>query len=76
MRTPETEHNLALRRELHALAQPMAILQCRLELGLMSGDEEALREALRGGLGDLRRMTESLQNLRETVAAAGGEEPR
>ena len=58
-----------VRRELHDMAQPMSSLLCRLELGLILGDEESLREAARGGLDDLQRLTQALSRARQVLAA-------
>lgn len=57
-------------RELHDLAQPMASLQCRLEIGLILGGEEALVEAVNGALEDLRRLTAALGRMRQIIAEA------
>ena len=64
----ETENQLD--RELHDLSQPMASLQCRLEIGLILGDAEALLDAATGSLDDLRRMTVALNRMRKIVAKA------
>ena len=56
-----------LRQQLHELAQPMAVLQCRLELSLMSGGEPNLRDAIQGWLTDLRRAIETLNRVRDIV---------
>ena len=68
---PHTENMpmLALMdRELHDLAQPLTTVQCRLEIGLILGGEEALSEAVTGGLDDLRRITAALGRMRQLVA--------
>ena len=56
-----------LEKELHDLAQPISSLQCRLEIGKMLGGQDALQEAVEGGLKDLSRMTEILTNLRVLI---------
>ena len=58
----------ALDVELHDLSQPLASLQCRLEIGRIIGGEEALLEAVDGGLLDLRRLCDALQRMRELAA--------
>lgn len=62
--TPELALQAALRQELHAFAQPLATIQCRLEVALMSGAEADLREAVSGGLADMKTVSESLQRIR------------
>ena len=56
-----------LRHQLHQLAQPMAVLHCRLELGLMSSGEANLRDAIQGGLADLQAAVDVLNRVREMV---------
>ena len=56
--------------ELHDLSQPLASLQCRLEIGLILGDKDALLDAVNGGLEDLRRITTVLGRMRKLVAKA------
>jgi hypothetical protein len=67
--TPEVALHAALRGELHTCAQPLSVLQCRLELASLAGQERELREAISGALADLRGVTESLNRLR-TIASA------
>ena len=57
-----------LRHELHELCQPLAALQCRLELGQMAGDDESLRQAVAGALADMKRVFACLQCLRECLS--------
>ena len=54
----------SLDQELHDLCQPLASLQCRLEIGRMLDNEVALREAVDGGLEDLQRLHTVLQRIR------------
>ena len=56
-----------LRHELHEAAQPLSILQCRLEVGLLGGSKTDLEEAVRGAFDDLARLAVSLERLR-TIA--------
>ena len=51
----------------------MARLECRLEIGRLVGGEEALGEAVDGGLEDLQRLSAALQRLRMLVSAATDE---
>lgn len=53
-----------LEKELHDLCQPLTALQCRLELGLMCGDETSLMEAVEGGLVDTERIFQSVGTMR------------
>lgn len=66
---PEQALNAALRSELHSVAQPLSILQCRLELASMTGQEQDMRDAVGGALADLRTITEGLNRLRAIVSA-------
>ncbi len=65
----ETNLKAALGQQLHDFSQPMASLQCRLEIGKILGGEEALLDAVSGGLDDLRRLGEALTRMRSLVAA-------
>lgn len=58
---------LLLDRELHDMAQPITSFQCRLEIGLLLGGEQALNEAAMGGLEDLRRITSAVARMRQLV---------
>jgi hypothetical protein len=68
-----------LDKELHDLCQPLTVLQCRLEYGVMCGDAEALKEAVEGGLLETVRMFERIGLMREHLltmeraSAAGGQ---
>ncbi len=64
----------ALDAELHALAQPMASLQCRLEIGLLLNDVNSAREALREGLLEVKRLTASIDRMRALVLEAADRE--
>ena len=57
-----------LHRELHDMAQPIAALQCRLEIACILGGSEDLREAVMGGLEDVRRIVGALSRVRTTLA--------
>ena len=64
----ETEFQKAIHQELHDICQPMASLQCRLEVGRLLGGEEALAEAVDGGLEDLQRLSAALRKMRVLVS--------
>ena len=53
--------------DLHELCQPLTALQCRLEIGRMMGNEEALIEAVDGGLEETRRMFEVIDRMRQRL---------
>ena len=53
-----------LEKELHDLCQPLTALQCRLELGLMCGDETSLMEAVEGGLVEMERLFQGIETMR------------
>lgn len=57
--------------DLHELCQPLTALQCRLEIGRMMGNEEALLEALDGSLKETRRMFEVIDRMRERLSREG-----
>ena len=61
----------ALRHELHEAAQPLSILQCRLEVGLLGGSKTDLEEAIRGAFEDLARLTLTLERLRALAEELG-----
>ncbi len=65
----ETDLKSALGKQLHDLSQPLASLQCRLEIGKLVGGEEALLEAVSGGLDDLHRLCAALTRMRQLVSA-------
>ena len=56
-----------LHADLHELCQPLTALQCRLEIGQMMGNEEALIEAVDGGLEETRRMFEVIDRMRQRL---------
>lgn len=59
-----------LERALHDLAQPMASLQLRLEIGKLLGDEASLKEAVDGASKDMERLVAVLSRMRSILAAA------
>ena len=49
---------------LHGLCQPLTVLQCRLAMGDLIGEPDAMREAIREGLQECVRMNETVGTMR------------
>jgi len=49
---------------LHGLCQPLTVLQCRLALGELMGNPDAMREAIREGLQECARMNKTVGTMR------------
>jgi hypothetical protein len=49
---------------LHGLCQPLTVLQCRLAMGELVGDPDAMREAIREGLQECARMNQTVGTMR------------
>ena len=49
---------------LHGLCQPLTVLQCRLALGELIGEPEAMREAIREGLQECARLNKTVGTMR------------
>jgi hypothetical protein len=49
---------------LHGLCQPLTVLQCRLAMGELIGDPDAMREAIREGLQECARMNKTVGTMR------------
>jgi hypothetical protein len=49
---------------LHGLCQPLTVLQCRLALGELIGEPEAMREAIREGLQECARLNKTVETMR------------
>ena len=49
---------------LHGLCQPLTVLQCRLAMGELLGEPDAMREAIRDGLQDCARMNQTVGTMR------------
>ena len=49
---------------LHGLCQPLTVLQCRLALGELIGEPEAMREAIREGLQECVRLNKTVGTMR------------
>jgi hypothetical protein len=52
---------------LHALCQPLTVLQCRLALGELNGEPSAMRTAIGEALGECQRMNEKVGAIREML---------
>jgi signal transduction histidine kinase len=63
---------LRIEQALHDLCQPLTVLQCKLELGLLSGKEEAIQAAVRDGLHECRRLNATVQAMRNLVRSELG----
>jgi hypothetical protein len=55
---------------LHGLCQPLTVLQCRLAMGELVGEPDAIREAIRDGLQDCARMNQMVGTLRAMLRQA------
>ncbi|MBS1821071.1 MAG: hypothetical protein JST61_03730 [Acidobacteria bacterium] len=71
-----SEVNLAERIDdmLHGLCQPLTVLQCRLALGELNGEPEAMRSAIGEALGECVRMNQAVGAMREMLLEAGSGE--
>jgi hypothetical protein len=49
---------------LHGLCQPLTVLQCRLAMGDMIGEPDAMRKAIREGLQECMRMNQTVGTMR------------
>jgi hypothetical protein len=49
---------------LHGLCQPLTVLQCRLAMGELIGDADAMREAIRESLEECARMNKTVGTMR------------
>ena len=52
---------------LHGLCQPLTVLQCRLALGELIGEPDAMREAIREGLRACARLNQTVGTMREML---------
>ena len=68
---PQVESLSSLETELHHLAQPLAALQCRLEIGQLQADHTTFHETVEGALDDLERVKQVLFRIRELVVSLG-----
>jgi hypothetical protein len=49
---------------LHGLCQPLTVLQCRLAMGELIGEPDAMREAIREALQECARMNRTVWTMR------------
>jgi hypothetical protein len=49
---------------LHSLCQPLTVLQCRLSLGELSDEPDAMREAIREALQECLRLNQTVDVMR------------
>jgi signal transduction histidine kinase len=56
-----------IEQALHDLCQPLTVLQCKLELSLLHGGEEAVHAAVRDGLHECRRLNATVMAIRDLV---------
>ena len=49
---------------LHGLCQPLTVLQCRLAMGELIGEPEAMREAIREALQECARLNKTVGTMR------------
>ena len=55
---------------LHGLCQPLTVLQCRLAMGDLIGDPEAMREAIREALQECARLNQTVGTMRAMLQQA------
>jgi hypothetical protein len=55
---------------LHGLCQPLTVLQCRLAIGELIGEPEAMREAIREGLLECVRLNQTVGTMRTMLQQA------
>jgi hypothetical protein len=49
---------------LHGLCQPLTVLQCRLAMGELIGEPDAMRDAIREGLQECARLNKTVGTMR------------
>jgi hypothetical protein len=57
---------------LHGLCQPLTVLQCRLAIGELIGEPDAMRDAIRDGLQECARLNQTVETMREILHRAMG----
>jgi hypothetical protein len=57
---------------LHGLCQPLTVLQCRLAMGELSSEPDAMRESIGAALDECARLNDAVRAMRERLAAALG----
>lgn len=55
---------------LHGLCQPLTVLQCRLAMGDLIGEPDAMRDAIREGLQECARLNETVGTMRAMLQQA------
>lgn len=55
---------------LHGMCQPLTVLQCRLALGQLVGEPEAMREAIRDALTECARLNQKVGSMRAMLQDA------
>jgi hypothetical protein len=55
---------------LHGLCQPLTVLQCRLAMGELIGEPEAMRDAIREGLLECARLNQTVGTMRTMLQQA------
>jgi hypothetical protein len=55
---------------LHGLCQPLTVLQCRLALGELSGEPDAMQEAIGAALRECARLNAAVNTMREMLQQA------
>ncbi len=58
---------------LHDMCQPLTVLRCRLELGLLFGEPESMREALQESLEACLKLSGSVDRMRSLVERTDAE---
>ncbi|HEY0162726.1 MAG TPA: hypothetical protein VGB69_08630 [Edaphobacter sp.] len=58
----------------HGMCQPLTVLQCRLALGSLSGEPEAMRSAIGEALKECSRLNETVWAMRKVLKSAEGQE--
>jgi hypothetical protein len=61
---------------LHGLCQPLTVLQCRLAMGELIGEPDAMREAIREGLQECARLNRTVGAMREMLQQVSREDER
>jgi hypothetical protein len=52
---------------LHGLCQPLTVLQCRLAMGELIGEPEAMRQAIREALQECARLNKTVGTMRQIL---------
>ena len=59
-----------IERQLHGLCQPLTVLQCRLAMGELNGEPEAMREAIGLALKECVRLNQAVGAMRDMLVDA------